>query len=193
MTQKIDQATQNMIKNLEEKYGKTVAQWTDVIRASGARKHGEIVSLLKTQHGMTHGYANTLAILAREAIEGAPLLGGQGNDDALVEAQFSGEKAGLRPVYDALLEAVQAFGKDVEVSPKKAYVSLRRGKQFAIVQATTAKRLDVGINLKGVEPQGRLEASGSFNAMVSHRVRVDNATQVDAELLGWLRKAYESS
>jgi predicted transport protein len=99
----------------------------------------------------------------------------------------------LRPIYDRLLAAITKFGSDIEVSPKKAYVSLRRGKQFAIVQPSTATRLDVGINLKGVEPTERLEASGSFNAMLSHRVRLSTVAEVDRELLAWLKKAYEAA
>ena len=71
-------------------------------------------------------------------------------------------------------------------------MSLRRKKQFAIVQPSTATRLDVGINLKGTPATERLEASGSFNAMVSHRVRVTSPSDVDPELIGWLRRAYEA-
>jgi hypothetical protein len=59
--------------------------------------------------------------------------------------------------------------------------------------ASTRGRLDVGLNLKGTPPSGRLEASGSFNAMCSHRVRVEKPADVDAELVGWLKKAYESA
>jgi len=140
-----------------------------------------------------HGNANLIAVHARSAAGGAPALDGPGDGDALVDAQYAGEKAALRPLYDALLKAVRAFGDDVEVPPKKTYVSLRRAKQFAIVQPTTKTRLDVGINLKGATPGGRLEASGSFNGMVSHRVRVEAPGHVDAELVGWLRRAYEST
>ena len=108
-------------------------------------------------------------------------------------AQYAGAKAGLRPIYDAVLTAIQKFGKDIEVSPKKAYVSLRRNKQFAIIQPSTATRIDVGINLKGTAPTERLEASGSFNAMVTHRVRVEKPNDVDGQLLSWLKKAYEAA
>jgi hypothetical protein len=96
-------------------------------------------------------------------------------------------------VYEALIRAVKALGPDVDVSPKKAYVSLRRSKQFGLIQPTTATRVDVGLVLKGVAPAGRLEASGSFNAMVTHRVRVANAAEVDSELVGWLRQAYQNA
>ena len=81
----------------------------------------------------------------------------------------------------------------VEISPKKAYVSLRRNKQFAIVQPSTATRVDLGINLKNIEATGRLELSGSFNAMVSHRVRLSKPGDVDAQVLAWLKAAYEAS
>ena len=74
---------------------------------------------------------------------------------------------------------------------KKTYVSLRRNKQFAILQPSTKTRFDVGINLKGTEATDRLEPSGSFNGMVSHRVRLHSLDEVDAELIGWLKEAYE--
>lgn len=159
----------------------------DPALATMIAKHGEIVKLLKEKHGMGHGYANLVAMMALKA--DAPEPAG----DDLVAAQYAGKKAGLRPAYDKLAAAVAKFGKDVEFAPKKTYVSLRRTKQFALVQPSTADRLDVGINLKGIAAKGRLEASGSFNAMVSHRVRVAGEKDVDAELLGWLRAAYDQA
>ena len=95
--------------------------------------------------------------------------------------------------YDAVVKAVESFGKDAEIAPKKAYVSFRRKKQFAIVQPSTATRVDIGINLPGAPPTDRLEASGSFNSMVSHRVRLTDAKQVNAELKKWLKAAYEGA
>jgi len=88
---------------------------------------------------------------------------------------------------------VGAFGKDIEVSPKKAYVSLRRKKQFAIIQPSTKTRLDVGLNIKGLAPSGKLEASGSWNAMCTHRVKVEDVSGVNDELIGWIKQAYENA
>jgi hypothetical protein len=185
MADKIDQAWQTMIQNLEEKTGKSLAEWVKIATGSKLAKHGEVVKFLKTEHGLGHGYANLIAhSLKAESGEGKAAA------DDPVAAQYAGEKAGLLPIYDALVAAARKFGGDVEVSPKKTYVSLRRNKQFALIQPTTKTRVDVGINLKGVSPKGRLEASGSFNAMVSHRVRVENAKEVDKELIGWLKDAY---
>lgn len=188
MSDKIDQAFASMAKNLEDKTGKSLAQWVKIAKAMGELKHSQIVNNLKAEHGIGHGYANLIAHSAAGTHgEGAP------GDDALIDAQYAGEKAALRPIYDKLAKAISGFGSDVEFSAKKAYVSLRRSKQFGIIQPTTKTRVDVGINLKGVEPGGKLEASGSFNAMVSHRVRVEPAADVTKELLAWLKRAYDAA
>lgn len=97
-------------------------------------------------------------------------------------------KAGVRPLHDAVVEAAKAFGEDVELAPKKSYVSLRRRKQFATVGPGPAGRLEIGLNLAGEKPGGRLEAA---SGMCSHRVRIASAGEFDAELRGWLRQAYD--
>lgn len=149
-------------------------------------KHSQMVKLLKTEHGVTHGFANLIAHSALQAAAGGP-----SSEADLVAKQYSGPKEALRPIYDALLTKIQAFGDDVEIAPKKSYVSLRRNKQFGLIQPSTKTRVDVGINLKGETAGPRLEASGGFNSMVSHRVRLNGPEDVDAELASWLQQAYE--
>jgi hypothetical protein len=180
-------ATQSMIRNLEEKTGKPLAEWVRIARQSGHAKHREILGHLKTEHGLTHGYANLVAMTAFESDKPAA------PDADPAAAQYSGAKASLRPVHDRIVDAVRGFGPDVEIAPKKAYVSLRRKKQFGLVQPSTATRVDVGLNLKETPASGRLELSGSFSEMVSHRVRVSSVEEVDAELVAWLRAAYEAA
>lgn len=183
-----EEAVQTMIANLKDKTGKTLDEWKKLVQNSGLKKHGELVNFLKKEHGVTHGYAN---LIVHKALKSdAPSVG---TNDELVESQYSGAKSSLKPIYDKIINEVTGFGNDVDISPKKAYVSLRRKKQFAIIQPSTSTRVDVGINLKGAEPKGRLEASGSFNSMVSHRVKISNEKEVNKELIGWLKKAYENS
>ena len=176
-----------MEANIREKTGKPVPEWVKIVKKSGLDKHGQIVKFLKTDHGFTHGYAN---LVAHQALQSSA---DQHDDGDLVAAQYAGPKADLKPIYDKVIKAVNSFGKDVEIAPKKTYVSLRRKKQFALVQPSTKTRVDLGINLKGKSPAGRLEASGSFNAMVSHRVRLESASDFDAEVKGWLKEAYEAA
>ena len=101
-------------------------------------------------------------------------------------------KEGLKPIYEALKAVWDGFG-EVEEAPKKAYVSLRRKKQFAIVQPSTKTRVDLGLNIKGKEPEGKLEAAGSWNAMCSHRVRLGAVEDVTEEVKGWMREAFEGA
>lgn len=181
-----EEQAQSMRDNIEAKTGKPLAHWLDLIAKSGLEKHGQILKMLKTDHGMTHGYAN---LVAHEARASAAIH----TDDAdLVASQYAGKEQ-LRPIYDRVVEAVESFGGDVELAPKKTYVSLRRAKQFGLVQPSTKTRVDLGLKLKDVEPKGRLEASGSFNSMVSHRVRLTDAAEVDEEVVSWLRQAYEAA
>lgn len=182
----VQSAIQTMVKNIEVKTGKSVPAWTKVAKGSGIEKHKELVTWLKTQ-GLPHMYAN---YIAQQTLKGGDT--GTASDDP-VEALFSGPKLDLRPFYDSIVDIVRGFGPDVEIAPKKANVSVRRSKQFALLQPSTATRLDVGLILKGVKAAGRLEASGSFNAMFTHRVRITSKAEVDAELKRWLRQAYDGA
>lgn len=184
MAKSPEEMLESMIRNLAEKTGKTLPQWLKITKAARLSKHGELVKFLKSEHGVTHGYAN---LIARKTLQGDAKAPASGD---LVAAQYAGDKAPLRPIYDALIAAVKKFGSDIVVAPKKTYVSLRRSKQFALIQPSTKTRVDVGINIKGKKPTDRLEASGSFNAMVSHRVRVGDKKEVDEDLIGWLKEAY---
>jgi len=180
-----DQALQSMIANLAEKTGKALPEWVKLARGGG-KKHGEIVTFLKEKHALGHGYAN---LVAQEALksDGAP----EPTGDALVDAQYEGKKAALRPLCDALIAAAKALGADVEVAPKKTSVSLRRKKQFALVEAATHARVDLGLQLKGVPIAGRLEKYPS--TMCTHRVKLEQPAQLDAELKGWLKQAYDAA
>lgn len=189
MSQSPEAALQSMIDNLAAKTGRPLAEWVKLVKKSGLARHGEIVAMLKKDHGIGHGYAN---LVAHQALGSDAVSVAKGGTD-LVAEQYAGAKAALRPIYDLVAKKVQAFGKDVELSPKKTYVSLRRSKQFGLVQPSTATRVDVGLNLKGVAPKGRLEASGRFNAMCTHRVRLESPKDVDAELVGWLKQAYDKA
>jgi hypothetical protein len=86
-----------------------------------------------------------------------------------------------------VIELVRGFGDDVELAPKQAYVSLRRSKQFGSVGPGPRGRPEIGLNLKGMEPAGRLEAAGG---MCTHRVRLSATEELDADVIDWLREAY---
>lgn len=176
-----DDTLQTMIKNLEAKTGKSLDAWV-ALAQRGGQKHGEIVKFLKGEHGLTHGYANLVAQRALQQRDGGPVAA-----DDLVAAQYAGARAALRPIHDALVAAAKELGGDVVVDAKKTGVSLRRGRQFALIQPASNTRVDLGLRLE-LPLGGRLEKWP--NTMCSHRVKLAAAKEVDAEVRRWLAQAY---
>jgi predicted transport protein len=186
-TDSLKQAELNQVKNLEEKTGKKITEWIKIANGSGFEKHGEILSFLKTTYDIGHGYANLVVHYAKQSHAGA-----ESNETDWISEQYKGKEE-IKNWYDKLMKSVGTLGKDIEISPKKAYVSLRRKKQFAILQPSAKTRLDVGLNIKGLAPVGKLEASGSWNAMCTHRIKVEDATGINDELIGWIKQAYDQA
>ena len=175
----MDDAVATALDNLAAKTGRPVAEWLDLARARIPLGHEAALEELKTEYGIGHGYANQLMLVVRA--EQAPV-------DDPVAAQYSGAKAGLRPLYDLLVQRATALGGDVEVAPKKATVSLRRKKQFVLLTPATKDRIDVGLNLADMPGTDRLLVTGG---MCTHKVGVRSADDVDDELLGWIAAAYD--
>lgn len=178
-------AEQTMIDNLFKNTGQTLDQWIELLRNQNLDKHGEMMKFLKETHGLTHGFANMITHKARKSDAGSV-----DNVNDLVHAQYLG-KEHFKPIYDHLISSIQAFGDDVEIAPKNAYVSLRRKKQFAILQPATKTRFEIGLNLKGEDTQGKLEVSK--NAMCSHVIKLTDLKDLDDEKLAWIKTAYKGA
>ncbi len=176
-------ALKKTIENMPEKTGKSLEEWKKVLHSKSFEKHSEAVKFLKTEHGVTHGFANTIVTLSRKKNE-AP--------EDLVENQYHG-KEDLIEIYNNLIEAVENFGDDVIVTPKKGSVSIIRKRQFALIKPATKTRIDLGLKLVGKDLTQRLENSGPFGTMCTHRVQITHVDQIDEELIGWLNEAYEMS
>ena len=190
-TEKDNKAFQSYLDNIKAKTGKTPADFRALAEKQGltkpGTKTGEVVAWLKGEFGLGHGHSMALVHVINSADK--PKV----SEEDAIAAHFKGNKAAWRKPYDALLTKVNKFGADIEVVVGKSYISWVRGtKKFAIVQ-TSGERLDLGIKLKGVPPTERLEAAGSWNAMVTHRMRISDPKQLDAEVLAWLKQAYDAA
>ncbi|MBL5974262.1 MAG: DUF4287 domain-containing protein [Candidatus Leucobacter sulfamidivorax] len=177
----IDRAVETQLQNIERATGTSRAQWFERIRGQRAQglTHGRLVGWLKSEHGLTHGNANLLVRLSAE--DGDP------DPSALVEQQYRGAKAGLRPIYESLVQFARSLGPDVVVDPKKTGVALRRNRVFAVITPAARDRIDLGLKLDDRAGGGRLEADGG---MCTHRVRIASPDQFDDELRGWIGEAY---
>ena len=183
----VEKATQTQITNIEKNTGKKLEEWIAIVNKSGFAKHGELVNFLKEKHAFTHGNANVIVHYAKQTHAGAAE-----NQDDLITEQYKG-KENLKPWYDKIMSEINKFGKDIEIVPKKAYVSLRRKKQFAIIQPSTKDRLDVGLNIKGVGLSGNVEEGAKWNAMCTHRIKVEDEKIINKDLINWIKKAYEQA
>ena len=179
----VDKALQTMIDNMPAKTGKSLDEWKSVLKKQQFSKHSEAVNFLKKEHGVTHGYATTIVSLSKDEKK---------SDDDLVENQYKGKEA-LIPIYNALLEIAKSFGEDVTITPKKATVSVIRKRQFALIKPATKTRIDLGLKIKDKEITERLENSGPFGTMCTHRVRISDINEIDDELKLWLKEAYEKA
>lgn len=179
---------QAYLDNVKAKTGKTPEDFAKLASKKGLTSHGELVKWLKGEHDLGHGHATAIAGVILRI--GAPVL----TRDDKMATLFGGKKEHWRASCDALLAKVAKFGSDVSTAVGSTYLSLLRvDKKFAILQPSAADRLDIGIKLKGVPQTGRYETAGAWNSMVTHRVRIGDAKQIDAELVAWLRRAYDSA
>ncbi|MEP2059323.1 MAG: DUF4287 domain-containing protein [Maribacter litoralis] len=177
----MEKALQTMIDNMPEKTGKSLNEWKTILKEKSFAKHSEGVNFLKKEYGVTHGFANTIVTLSKEE---------NNSPTDLVDQQYKG-KENLFPIYEAILNTVKTFGNDVVITPKKTTVSLIRKKQFALIKPATKTRIDLGIKIKDKPTTDRLQNSGPFGTMCTHRVQLTEVSQVDSELIDWLKEAYE--
>jgi hypothetical protein len=187
----MDKALATQLANIETRTGKSLNALAEVVRKSGLTEHGEIRDMLKRELGMGHGDANTLVhfVLKSDGASAAETAG-KSETDVLAEI-YSGAKAPLRPIHDRLMESIRRFG-DFEIAPEKGYVSLRRKKQFAMIGPATNTRVEVGLNMKAVPATERLVAEKP-GGMCQYKVKLTDSKEVDAELLAWIRRAYDAA
>lgn len=179
----MDKALQTMIDNMPEKTGKSLEEWKQILLKVKFEKHIEGANFLKKEYGLTHGFANTIFMLSKDT--GA-------SDDELLTFQYKGKEQ-LLPIYKRLKDVINSLGQGVKIVPKKGSVSMIRKRQFTLIKPATKTRIDLGLKLAGKEITNRLEGSGPFGTMCTHRVKITSIDEVDQELIGWIKEAYEQA
>lgn len=185
----LDKAVQTQLDNIQKKTGKSLSELAAFVKKSGLSKHGEIRDMLKEKLGLGHGDANMLVHHVFKS-DGASAAQGK-SMDAVLDEIYTGAKAGFRPVHEKLMKEIHKFG-ELEIVPKKGYVSLRRKKQFAMIGPRTNTRFEVGMNARDFRKNARLLAQPR-GSMCNYIVNIRDATEVDGELIGWLKSAYEQA
>ena len=185
----MEKALQTQLENIQKKTGKSLDELYAWLGSTGLEKHGQLRDAAKKDLGLGHGDANTLVTLFRRSTGAATAPAATA--DAAVEGIYTGAKAELRPIHEKVMTAINGFGA-FEIAPKKTYLSLRRKKQFAMVGPATKTQVEIGLNAKDLPAGDRLIAQKP-GGMCQYKVRLSSEGEVDAELVGWIKAAYESA
>jgi hypothetical protein len=173
------------IRVLQKQTGEGLDAWNHRVEQSGIGDEASLRAWL-AQRGIT-GYAQTL--LVRERFGYPDFLRATGAE--LIARQYA-DRPQIQPIYDALITAAASLG-EVTLQARKSYVSLVTPRRtFARIQATTRNRVDLGLRLEGQKPGGRLQPSKLHETM-KLQISLTSPADVDAEVTGWLRTAYEQN
>lgn len=187
----LNQAIETQMRNIQTKTGRSLDELAAMIRRSGFSKHGEIRDLFHREMGLGYGDANALthAILQSDGTRAAQTknLSGEGVLDTI----YTGSKATMRPIHEKIMTQVLQFG-EFEILPKMGYISLRRRRQFAMIGPATNTRFEVGLNAKGLE-SGRRLLEQLPGGMCNYKVKLADVAEVDSQLIGWMRQAYDGA
>ena len=187
----LNKALATQMANIVKRTGKSIPELTAIVKGSGLSKHGELVAMLKSTQGMGHGDANTLVhTVLRSDGQSAATAEGLSAEQVL-DGLYTGPKGLLRPIHNKLIVAIRKFG-DFEEAPKKTYVSYRRKRQFTMIGPATNTRVEVGLNMKGVKATDRLQQLPA-GQMCNYKVKLTDVKEVDAELIAWIKTAYEAA
>ena len=187
----LDKAFETQERNILSKTGKTLDELAAIVHGSGLTKHADIREMLMRELGLGHGDANALVHMVFQSDGRRAAQAGGATVEDVVTGIYTGAKVGLRPIHDKLMAAIDGFGA-FEIAPKKGYVSLRRKKQFAMIGPATNTRVEVGLNMKAAAPDVRL-IEVPAGGMCNYKVRIATPEEVDAELIAWIRQAYDGS
>jgi hypothetical protein len=186
---------QAIINNLPAKTGKSLDEWISLIKKSGPKGEKERREWLKKEYKL--GGTTTAMIVDRAEGKG---LGDTDGEVYLkeavqfVEAMYSGAKAGLRPLHDALIELGLSLGSDVKICPCQTIVPLYRNHVFAQIKPSTRTRIDFGLALKGAKKiPKRLKDTGGLakGDRITHCFAITALDDIDEEVKQWLKIAYE--
>jgi hypothetical protein len=185
---------QKWVADLRPKTGRSLEEWIALVKNEGPETEKERKEWLKQEYGL--GTNSAWWITERAAGKGYE----EDNPDAYlqtaekyVEAMFAGSKAGLKPIYDALLKLGKGVAKDVKACPGKTIVPLYRTHVFAQIKPSTRTRIDFGFALKDTKVQGRLLDTGGFakGDRITHRIEITSLADIDDEVKHWLQIAYD--
>jgi len=196
-----DAIAASMIRHLESRTGLCLDEWIEMVAAecellNGSDEHStpETVTHREVRRWITEHYRvgpKSAWVIAAVTLRHLGRV--DPSQDELVDEQYAGRYAPLRPVYDAVAFAARQLGDDVEIRPTLEHVTLARGSTFAIAKPRLrAVRLGLRLPDGPAEPSVRLIAKPWMKKRATHFVDLARIEEVDSEVQGWMRQAYQA-
>jgi hypothetical protein len=182
------------VRDMPQKTGRSLDEWLALTRKSGPPAEKERIEWLKREHKLgTNSAAWIVGRLEGKNTEEDSPEAYLKQAEEWVEAQYTGPRATLRPLYEQLLKLGFSIGKDVKACPCKTMVPFYRDHVFAQIKPSTNTRIDFGLALGNTKAPKRLINTGGYEKKdrITHRVEVKSKADIDDELKRWLKKAYE--
>lgn len=187
----LDKARVTQLNNIQKKTGKTIDEIRIIIHESGLQKHAELRQMFIDRFGLGFGDATSLVHFAQQSDGQSAAEAAQASPQEILDGIYTGNKASLRPLHDAVMNEISKLG-EFSIAPKKGYLSLRRKRQFVMIGPGSKNRLELGLNMKGIPPTERLIEQPP-GGMCQYKVFFSFEKEIDAELIGYLRTAYNTS
>jgi hypothetical protein len=183
------------VAELKQKTGRNLEEWCALIRKEAPKDLAARREWLKTKHKIG---TNTAWWLAERA-DGQPTW--DESPEAYlaiapkyVDEMFSGPKAELRPIADALMRMARDVADDIKFCPCQTIIPFYREHVIAQIKPSTRTRIDFGLSLGPSIPfTARLKDTGGLKKKdrITHKVEITKISDLDAQLKKWLRKAYD--
>ncbi len=185
---------QKGIAELSQKTGRSLEEWIALTQKSGPATEKERREWLMKEHKLGRNNATWIA----ERADGKGTAAFDSPDAYLksaaewVEAQYSGPRAALRPLYDQLLKLGFSIGQDVKACPCRTMVPFYRNHVFAQIKPSTNTRIDLGFALGNLKTPKRLIDTGGYEKKdrITRRIEIKSQADIDDEVKRWLKKAY---
>lgn len=180
---------ESMTDNLKTHTGKTLEEWVEHVLASDLDPLDQksVRNWLKKEHGLLQNSQWTIADAAARAAGWV-----RPSVEGYIDSQYQGQKAALRPIFDALREIIEGLGEDISVEGRNGYTPFVRKRQFAAVRAATKTRIDLGLRFKE-EPQSELLSKKSLPGQSTHKIGLSSLEDITDELRDLIRLAYEQN
>ena len=189
MTQTPDEMLTAVAASLQARTGRSLPEWVALVQASGVDPLDQraVRGWLRSEHGIPQNSQWAIAdAAARAAGWVRPTVA------EYVDRQYTGPKAALRPIYDALAAAIGDLGEDVTVEGRSTYIPFVRRRQFAAIAPAARDRVDLGLRFTDPPPAGRAQPATS-PGQATHKVSLGSVPEVDDEVLHLLKTAYEQN